>query len=326
MAQLDLRAQWLSTRNNVRVTVDGGEETVLQGTVLPPAEEGGGRRFRSRVGGRIQVLLVTDVPSSLSFVSLAVSAICADATGCGGHGSCSGGNCACSGGYSGMGACPTIAFLAASADPDVFLLLAVGCQCGVGYLPGGSECVMDKCYDLAKRQPKTCSGHGDCDASSGMCRCQHGYLGADCGTIDFPAAYQVANVPSFTGPTVGGPVDGTYTRQEGTLCNGKPVYKKKGLAFNFYMVLFQLKGDSRWAVGRTHSDKYCDASEGLYIMSGLDSCGAGACSDTPDGNGCKSKWASARCSGPGDCYCTDGGRCASWQCDVSISVQAVTSV
>ena len=74
MAQVDLRVLWLSPRNNVRVTVDGGEETVLQGTVLPPAEEGGGRRFRSRVGGRIQVLLVTDVPSSRSFVSLALSA------------------------------------------------------------------------------------------------------------------------------------------------------------------------------------------------------------------------------------------------------------
>eukprot|EP01043_Picozoa_sp_COSAG02_P015106 COSAG02_NODE_635_length_19251_cov_32.350982_14_plen_258_part_00 len=101
MAQLDLRAQWLSMGNNVRVTVDGGEETVLQGTVLPPAEEGGGQRFRSKVGGRIQVLLVTDVPASLSFVSLAVSAICADATGCGGHGSCVGGSCACSHGWVG---------------------------------------------------------------------------------------------------------------------------------------------------------------------------------------------------------------------------------
>ena len=48
MAQLDLRALWLSTGNNVRVTVDGGEETLLRGTVLPPAEEGGGWRFHSR--------------------------------------------------------------------------------------------------------------------------------------------------------------------------------------------------------------------------------------------------------------------------------------
>lgn len=75
MAELDLRALWLSQNNNLRVTVDDGAETVLQGTVLPPAE-GGGRRFRSRVGGRIQVLLVTDKTASLSFVSLAVSAIC----------------------------------------------------------------------------------------------------------------------------------------------------------------------------------------------------------------------------------------------------------
>eukprot|EP01043_Picozoa_sp_COSAG02_P043634 COSAG02_NODE_3820_length_6190_cov_1.860121_1_plen_266_part_10 len=75
LAQLDLLVLWLSPRNNVRVTVDGGEETLLRGTVLPPPE-GGGRRFRSKAGGTIQVLLVTDDPGSLSFVSLAVSAAC----------------------------------------------------------------------------------------------------------------------------------------------------------------------------------------------------------------------------------------------------------
>ena len=103
MAQLDLRALWLSQHNNVRVTVDGGEETLLQGTELPP-HEGGGRRFRSKVGGKIQVLLVTGDPASLSFVSLVVSAVCIAAQGCGGHGQCMGGNCTCADGYSGMGA------------------------------------------------------------------------------------------------------------------------------------------------------------------------------------------------------------------------------
>ena len=55
-------------------------------------------------GGKIELLLVTDVLTSLSFVSLSVWAPCVDASGCGGHGSCSGGNCTCSGGHSGMGA------------------------------------------------------------------------------------------------------------------------------------------------------------------------------------------------------------------------------
>eukprot|EP01046_Picozoa_sp_COSAG06_P035769 COSAG06_NODE_3878_length_4809_cov_166.836306_7_plen_157_part_00 len=104
VAQLDLRALWTSQGNNLRVYVDGGEETLLRGTVLPPAD-GGGRRFRSKPGGKIELLLVTDVLTSLSFVSLSVRAPCENVTGCGGHGSCSGGNCTCSGGYSGMGAC-----------------------------------------------------------------------------------------------------------------------------------------------------------------------------------------------------------------------------
>ena len=102
LAQLDLRVLWLSQRNNVRVTVDGGAETVLQGTVLPPLE-GGGRRFRSNVGGKIQVLLVTDDPASVSFVSMAVGVLCNDTIGCGGHGACAGGNCTCADGYSGEG-------------------------------------------------------------------------------------------------------------------------------------------------------------------------------------------------------------------------------
>lgn len=72
MAQLELRALWLQRGNQVRVTVDGGEPTVLQGTVLPLP--GGGRRFTSKPGGKIEVMLVTDELPSLSFFSLAVSA------------------------------------------------------------------------------------------------------------------------------------------------------------------------------------------------------------------------------------------------------------
>ena len=104
VVQLDLRALWMSKNNNLRVYVDGGEETLLRGTVLPPAD-GGGRRFRSKPGGKIELLLVTDVLTSLSFISLSVWAPCVNVTGCGGHGSCSGGNCTCSDGHSGMGAC-----------------------------------------------------------------------------------------------------------------------------------------------------------------------------------------------------------------------------
>ena len=104
VAWLEARALWLSQGNNVRIRVDGGEETVLQGTVLPPAE-GGGRRFRSKVGGKIEVLLVEDRSGSLSFVSLAVRMGCVGAGACGAHGSCAGGNCTCAVGYSGTGAC-----------------------------------------------------------------------------------------------------------------------------------------------------------------------------------------------------------------------------
>jgi hypothetical protein len=92
IAQVDLHALWMSQGNNLRVTVDSGDETVLQGTVLPP-EEGGGRRFRTKVGGKIQVFLVTDKPASLSFVSMAVGVLCNDTLGCGEHGTCAGGNC-----------------------------------------------------------------------------------------------------------------------------------------------------------------------------------------------------------------------------------------
>ena len=88
MAQVDLRALWLSQPNNLRVTVDGGPETVLQGTELPPPQ-GGGRRFRSKAGGNILVLLVTTENSaSLSFFSLAVTEVCRTAEDCSMHGTC----------------------------------------------------------------------------------------------------------------------------------------------------------------------------------------------------------------------------------------------
>ena len=106
-ARLEVRALWLSQGNNVRVRVDGGEETVLRGTVLPPEDggDGGGRRFRSKVGGKIEVLLVEDRSGSLPFVSLAVRMGCVSTGACGAHGSCTGGNCTCAVGYSGTGAC-----------------------------------------------------------------------------------------------------------------------------------------------------------------------------------------------------------------------------
>ena len=104
VAQLEVHALWLRQGNNVRVTVDDGKETVLEGTVLPPAD-GGGRRFRSKVGGKIEVMLVEDRSGSLSFVSLAVRMACVSAGACGAHGSCTGGNCTCAVGYSGTGAC-----------------------------------------------------------------------------------------------------------------------------------------------------------------------------------------------------------------------------
>lgn len=100
MAQLDLRALWLEVASSVRVTVDG-KETLLQGTVLPPG--GGGRRFRSTVGGKIEVLLVTSELESLVFFSFAVHTACIDASGCGGHGSCDviAGTCQCDSVYAG---------------------------------------------------------------------------------------------------------------------------------------------------------------------------------------------------------------------------------
>jgi hypothetical protein len=135
MAQVDVRALWLSQGNNVHVKVDGGEETILQGTELPPPE-GGGRRFRSRAGGKIQVMLVTDVPASLSFVSLSIRSQCADASGCDLHGVCSGGNCTCSSGYSGMGAWPTVLSLQHllwQLAAPILIVPSAGCRVPVWY-------------------------------------------------------------------------------------------------------------------------------------------------------------------------------------------------
>ena len=102
VAQLDLHALWLAKDNNLRVYLDDGQETLLSGTVLPAA---GRRMFRSKPGGKIDLLLVSHVRTSLSFVSMSIQAPCVDASGCGGHGSCTDGKCTCSGGYNGMGAC-----------------------------------------------------------------------------------------------------------------------------------------------------------------------------------------------------------------------------
>ena len=98
-AQLDVRALWLSQGNAVVVTVDDNEPTML-GTVLPA--EDAGRRFRSKAGGKIQVLLVTDKPKSLSFFSMAVSAVCDDGIQCGAHGTCVNGSCDCEDLYIGL--------------------------------------------------------------------------------------------------------------------------------------------------------------------------------------------------------------------------------
>ena len=129
-AELDLRVLYMAKRNNLRVTVDGGGVTLLSGTVLPPAE-GGGRRFRSKPGGKIEVLLVTGDIHSLSFVSLSVQSTCVDASGCGAHGSCNAGNCTCSNGYTGMGMCSLpplwVRLMAIPASRSFFVLRTVAC-------------------------------------------------------------------------------------------------------------------------------------------------------------------------------------------------------
>eukprot|EP01043_Picozoa_sp_COSAG02_P016867 COSAG02_NODE_751_length_17653_cov_172.765011_10_plen_217_part_00 len=91
---------WLTQHSNVRVMVDDGPETVLQGTELP---EGGGRRFRSKPGGTISVLLVTDDPASLSFFSLGVAEACRTVADCSTHGTCDTkkGECRCESNYGG---------------------------------------------------------------------------------------------------------------------------------------------------------------------------------------------------------------------------------
>jgi hypothetical protein len=101
--------------------------------------------------------------------------------------------------------------------------------------------------------------------------------------IDFPTSYQVTGAPKNLGSVLS-PLsfDGSYTRHEERSCNGKPVYIGHKTILNYYNVLFQPKGTSSWAIGRTGSDSECDNSRGLYMQS---SCG-GACADTPDANGC----------------------------------------
>eukprot|EP01046_Picozoa_sp_COSAG06_P019241 COSAG06_NODE_1364_length_9696_cov_14.104929_21_plen_181_part_00 len=64
-----------------------------------------------------------------------------------------------------------------------------------GYKPGGAGCVVDKCFDWPNQRPKTCSGHGSCDANSGECRCALGYKGVDCAEDDrspyFPGSHLI---------------------------------------------------------------------------------------------------------------------------------------
>eukprot|EP01046_Picozoa_sp_COSAG06_P013987 COSAG06_NODE_855_length_11931_cov_20.218813_11_plen_188_part_00 len=62
--------------------------------------------------------------------------------------------------------------------------MSPGCQCAAGCKPGGADCVVDKCFDWPNQRPKTCSGHGSCDAYSGECHCAPGYIGVDCAEND----------------------------------------------------------------------------------------------------------------------------------------------
>jgi hypothetical protein len=45
------------------------------------------------------------------------------------------------------------------------------CACDEGYI--GKQCADRKC-------PKQCSGHGECDVESGVCKCLFGFVGDDC--------------------------------------------------------------------------------------------------------------------------------------------------
>ena len=96
-----------ATRHHVEVLHEvlakaGLSVACIYGTLDPAARKIALGKFRA---GKSKLLLVTDVLTSLTFVSLSVRAPCVNISGCGGHGSCSGENCTCSGGYNGMGAC-----------------------------------------------------------------------------------------------------------------------------------------------------------------------------------------------------------------------------
>jgi len=66
--------------------------------------------------------------------------------------------------------------------------------CPAGYT--GADCHVDLCYG------NTCSGHGTCNASTGLCGCDTGYDGATCNACatDYGPAYPTCNPkPTITG-------------------------------------------------------------------------------------------------------------------------------
>ena len=171
MAQLDLRALWIPNNNNVRVYVDGDSEaTVLTGTVLPP-EVDVGRRFRSKPGGNLSVMLVTDDYDSLSFFSFAVHTPCTDASGCGGHGSCDaiGGTCQCNSGYTGP-MCQVN--LCHGVDCGSHGSCTAGaCECEAGYTgPNCTKPPLPCCSNYCCRGCVIPARPGDCDCCCDRCK------------------------------------------------------------------------------------------------------------------------------------------------------------
>merc|ERR1712216_484896 len=51
------------------------------------------------------------------------------------------------------------------------------CQCDPGYM-GKPGCPNDCSITLC---PNSCSGHGNCDLTTGTCTCDVGWVGTDCG-------------------------------------------------------------------------------------------------------------------------------------------------
>ena len=98
-----MRALFLAKGDSLRIRIDGGKETVLSGHVLPPLAQGS-RTYRSKVGGTVSVLTITDKQDGrASFFSLGVRGTCR--AGHCGHGGCNttSGVCLCEIGYDGAG-------------------------------------------------------------------------------------------------------------------------------------------------------------------------------------------------------------------------------